>query len=94
MKVSAVRRGVQWLPVSKQPTTDPSKASKAGRVALWELVHNDFRSICSMTAEEAAIKEGLGYQVRSLLKPVYRNGLLLNPISFDAVRNNSEVNFR
>lgn len=80
MKASAVCIDNMWHDVYKDPITDPGKRSKKGRVELFMNAGGEFtsgteRPDCFVNA----------------MSEVFRNGALLNEISFDAVRRNSEV---
>ncbi|MBN3562084.1 nicotinate phosphoribosyltransferase [Aliamphritea spongicola] len=76
MKTSAVNIAGQWRDVYKDPVTDSGKRSKKGRLAV----------IRSQTGELQTIRENdLGNQP-NLLTPVFRNGEVLQTVSFDEVR--------
>ncbi len=76
-KASAIRRAGFWHDVMKDPVTDHSKRSKAGRLAL---VKDDktFRTV----REEEAIRFGLADE----LVTVFENGELLKEYTFAEVR--------
>jgi nicotinamide phosphoribosyltransferase len=71
--------GGRWRDVSKAPTGDPMKHSKAGRLAL-QYVHGDYRTVRreSIPTEE------------NLLQPVFRNGKLLRKWDFTELIARSE----
>ena len=68
-----------WHDVFKMPSTDPGKASKAGRQAV---VMKDGRMVAARLDSVAASED--------LLVPVWRNGELLVRHDFDAVRRRSD----
>lgn len=77
MKANAMKTAEGWQDVQKNPATDPTKASKAGRQAVIQLDdgtmkairHDDLRSIRT-----------------NLLKTVYRNGALNVSQTWDEVK--------
>ncbi len=74
-KCSAIEiEGEGWRPVMKDPVTDSSKRSKAGRLALIQ----DDGGYRTVSPEEAGEHD--------LLVPVFRNGELLRDYSFDEIR--------
>lgn len=74
-KCSAIEiEGEGWRPVMKDPVTDSSKRSKAGRLALVRS-EAGYRTVSPDEAGE-----------HDLLVPVFRNGELLRDYSFDEVR--------
>ncbi|MEM7703636.1 MAG: nicotinate phosphoribosyltransferase [Pseudomonadota bacterium] len=76
MKANALRDDQgEWRDVSKEPATDPGKASKAGRQAV---VREGGRLV---PRRLDTVEEG-----ESLLKPVWRNGELLRQESWDEVK--------
>jgi nicotinamide phosphoribosyltransferase len=76
MKANAVRmKDSGWTDVFKEPATDPSKRSQAGRLAVVR-AGNDWSTV---RVEELAQRE-------NQLKTVWRNGELLVDWSLDAVR--------
>ncbi|WP_271272431.1 nicotinate phosphoribosyltransferase [Aliamphritea hakodatensis] len=76
MKTSAVNIAGQWQDVYKDPVTDSGKRSKKGRLAV----------IRSQAGELQTIREtDLGNQ-QNLLTPVFRNGEVLQTVSFDEIR--------
>ena len=78
MKTSYVEVGDRKLEVRKEVKTDPTKASKAGRVTT---VLRDGKKIC---VKEGDMIEG----DIDLLKPTYSDGKILNEIAFAKVREN------
>ena len=81
MKANEIVVGGERRDVSKAPVTDPSKASKAGRLAV---VAGPDGSV--LTTRESTADPG-----RNLLAPVWRNGRLLRDFTFDEVRRNAAL---
>jgi len=80
MKANAVKMsGADWIDVYKEPATDPSKRSRAGRLAVVR-AGNGWQTI---RAEDLASGE-------NLLKSVWRNGELLTDWTLDQVRGRAE----
>ncbi len=82
MKASAIEVNGVWRDIQKDPATDPSKRSKAGRLAL---VHECGLGSCgyrTLRAEEAAHQP----TAQSVLRTVYQDGQLLADDSFDTIR--------
>ncbi len=75
MKASAIRIDGRWQDVYKDPATDAGKRSKRGRLALIEAA-----------GEYSTIREEDLGERRNLLRPVYRDGELLNVETFDTIR--------
>jgi nicotinamide phosphoribosyltransferase len=71
MKASAICVDGEWRDVYKDPITDSGKRSKRGRLALTE------------SFETVRLEELEG---ENLLKPVFRDGVLLRNYSFDEVQ--------
>ncbi len=84
MKCSAMSRASgpfgkeQWFDVQKDPITDSGKKSKAGRVTLYKTREGQFYS-------------GVEDWMPTALKQVYKDGVLVNEITFDEVRANSRA---
>jgi len=78
MKCSAIKFDGMWVDVKKSPKTDPTKSSKAGRLAL---VKSDegYKTVRNTSVG--------GWE--NLLKEVYRNGKLLKSVDFSEVRANA-----
>ena len=68
----------------KDPITDSGKTSKKGRVTLWES-GGEYKS--SVTQPTGWTDKGLEWN--NALKEVFRDGELLNEITFDEVRANA-----
>lgn len=82
MKCSAAQIDGQWRAVFKAPKDSAMKASKRGRISTYRDAHG---------AWHYAEREHAPADWQSQLRPVYRNGELLNRLSFDQVRANSEL---
>lgn len=79
MKASYVEVNGKSRDVFKNPRTDPSKASKRGRLTL--VCHNG--NIKTIREEE------LSHDMTELLVTVFENGRIIKKYSFDEVRNNA-----
>lgn len=77
-KASAVKDASGWRGISKRPITDPGKRSKEGRLALTR----DSSGLGFSTVQEGVCDASFP----NLLRPVYRNGALLNRQSIDGIR--------
>jgi nicotinamide phosphoribosyltransferase len=76
MKTSAIEIDGAWHDVYKAPRTDPSKRSKAGRLALVRTAAGwSDRGARSDATFETSRREALGER-ENLLVPIYRNGEL------------------
>lgn len=83
MKCSAVRIGKHdWRKVLKDPITDSGKRSKAGLLELWR---KDNKFTTSETAPELLNGWERG------LETVYLNGELIRDMTFEEIRNNSNI---
>lgn len=80
MKANAINYGDGWVDLQKKPATDPSKASKAGRQA----VYYDDNRVCVM--REDAYLAVRGNKPNNMLRTVYANGELHNEETFAQVR--------
>ena len=76
MKASAVCINGEWVPIAKDPVTDPGKRSKSGRVTLYRNLDGSFYS-------------GVEDWLTSALETVYENGLLIRDMTFEEVRKNA-----
>ena len=81
MKCSAAQVAGAWIPVSKNPVTDPGKRSRAGRLMLQRNAAGDFRTVVEGEA-------GDGWT--DALETVWENGALLRDQTFADVRARSE----
>ena len=84
MKCSAALVNGEWVDVFKDPITDKVKASKKGRVTLWE----------SGGTFQTAVDQPKGWTDKGMswndaLVEVYRDGRLVKDYTFDEVRANS-----
>lgn len=82
MKVNAEKfeGSDEWLPVQKRPKTDPMKASKAGRLAVYESFGIGGSTIIVCTEDK------LPFGKTNLLKEVWNTGELLVNHDFESVR--------
>lgn len=76
MKCSSICVNGKWVPVQKDPITDPGKKSKAGRVTLYQDRDGKFSS-------------GVEDWPKSALETVFENGKLIKEYTFNEVRANS-----
>lgn len=76
MKCSSICVNGKWVPVQKDPITDPGKKSKAGRVTLYQDRDGKFSS-------------GVEDWPKSALETAFENGKLIKEYTFDEVRANS-----
>jgi nicotinamide phosphoribosyltransferase len=86
MKCSSALINGEWVDVQKDPITDSGKKSKAGRVQLWTNSGGEFAS--GVTAPTGWTDKGIGGWTNALAE-VYRDGKLVNEISFEQVRANA-----
>jgi nicotinamide phosphoribosyltransferase len=70
--------------VYKDPVTDSGKRSKRGRVALWES-GGEYESAVSKPTRWT----DRGIEWTNVLKEVFRDGVLVNEITFAEVRANA-----
>jgi nicotinamide phosphoribosyltransferase len=78
-KASAILVGKQWIPIFKDPVTDPGKRSKAGRLTL-------VRSRLTGEYTTLNIDDGFDSEYIDQMKTVYENGKLFNVTTLDEVR--------
>jgi nicotinamide phosphoribosyltransferase len=76
MKASAVCINGEWVPISKDPITDPGKRSKTGRVTLYR-------------GHDGSYHSGVEDWPQSALETVYENGRLIRDMTFEQVRKNA-----
>ncbi|OAN43056.1 nicotinate phosphoribosyltransferase [Paramagnetospirillum marisnigri] len=76
MKASAIGIGGHWRDVYKEPVTDQGKGSKRGRLALVRDHGLGLRTVPLDSVPDAD----------NLLRPVFRDGILLAPTTFAEVR--------
>ena len=79
MKCSAAEVDGTWINVQKDPVTDHGKKSKAGRVTLFK------------DAATGEYTSGVENGQPSALVTVFENGKLLNELTFEQVRANSNA---
>jgi nicotinamide phosphoribosyltransferase len=84
MKCSSAQINGTWVDVQKDPITDSGKKSKAGRVTLWTS-GGEFKSAVTQPNEWS----DKGTEWTNALVEVYRDGKLVNEITFDEVRANA-----
>lgn len=84
MKANAIKCAGEnaWADVQKNPATDPSKASKAGRQAVYLN-----KALEMVSCRESELPEG----AVNLLRTVYRDGNLIDQETFDEVRGRSDA---
>lgn len=73
MKASAKQVNGEWIGISKDPITDPGKASKAGRVT-------------AIRDENGVISSGFVGDPRDIMQTVYKNGEILVDDTIDNIR--------
>jgi len=74
-----------WRDVQKDPITDPGKKSKAGRVTLWK---SGGEYVSAVNEPKGWYDKGVGPFVEVLVE-VFRDGKIVNEITFAEVRANS-----
>jgi nicotinamide phosphoribosyltransferase len=85
MKCSSARVNGEWIDVQKDPVTDSGKKSKAGRTSLWTS-GGEFTS--GVTAPHGWTDKGIDGWTNALVE-VFRDGKLVNEVSFEQVRANA-----
>jgi nicotinamide phosphoribosyltransferase len=83
MKCSAAFVNGKWVDVFKDPITDKGKQSKKGVLALIRNDEGEFITCRAQYIDSDFEKD--------ILVPVFNNGVMLNTVTFDEVRNNAEV---
>ncbi len=79
MKLSAIKRkNCDWQGVCKSPITEPKKHSKCGRLSLIK-INNEYQTI----HDKLNVKEK-----NHLILPVFKNGEILNEITFSQIQRN------
>ena len=84
MKCSSAEINGKWVDVQKDPSTDSGKRSKKGRVTLWTS-GGEFQS--AVEQPKGWTDKGLGWV--EALEVVYRDGKLIQEITFEEVRANA-----
>lgn len=87
MKASSVCINGTWQDISKDPVTDPGKKSKLGRITLWKK-GNEY--VTSVAKPLGWTDTSVGEPVE-MLETVFENGVLLRDMTFEQVRNNSNL---
>ena len=85
MKCSAAEINGEWVDVFKDPITDRVKASKKGRVTLWQA---GGEWVSAVDQPKGWFDKGFG-PFTEMLEEVYRDGKLVKEITFDQVRQNA-----
>jgi nicotinamide phosphoribosyltransferase len=85
MKCSSAEVNGEWVDVFKDPVTDSVKASKKGRVTLWQS-GGEFAS--GVTAPTGWTDKGIGPWTEALME-VFRDGKLITDYNFEQVRANA-----
>ena len=81
MKASAMSKdGENWIPIQKDPITDPGKRSKPGILALIRHSNGIYSTIQKSELEDR----------KNLLEPVFINGKIVKEHSFDDIRKRAE----
>lgn len=88
-KSSAQCRDGVWYDIFKNPL-DSSKASKRGRLALVKMETTGYQTI-SLPNDVAALNNDVVALNIDCLKTVYKNGEVMNTITFDQVRKNAAL---
>ena len=83
MKANAIKvKGEsKWRDVYKQPASDPSKSSKAGRQAVVEDIDKQYHAVAAEVCSP----------VNNKLETIYLNGVLRKELTFDEVRGNTHI---
>lgn len=82
-KLSAINRGGEWLPVSKSPKTDPTKASKGG---MFE-VSNASGHFVTIAKSKDAMNLNHFPAYGNMLETTFENGKVLSRPSLKEIRN-------
>lgn len=85
-KCSAVEINGEWVPVSKDPVTDPGKRSKAGRLALVKGLGGSYTTV----PEESTVGPNKQFTANAM-ETVYENGKICRKYTFDEVRANARA---
>lgn len=86
MKCSAVQINGECRDVYKDPITDSGKKSKRGRVTLWK---SGSEYVSSVNRPTGWVDDGIEW--KEVLREVFRDGELLNEMTFDEVRANARA---
>jgi nicotinamide phosphoribosyltransferase len=85
MKCSSAEVNREWIDVQKDPITDSGKKSKAGRVQLWT---SGGEYVSAVSTPTGWTDKGIGGWTPALVE-VFRDGKLVNEITFEQVRANA-----
>lgn len=89
MKCSAIRRGDGWQAVSKDPSTDPGKRSRQGRLSLFQHRHSgEWQTLVIDEHGQPQVDEPQAWCDQ--LQVVYENGRLLRPQTLAQIRERAE----
>ncbi len=88
MKCSSAEINGEWIDVQKDPVTDSGKKSKKGRVQLWTNSGGEFAS--EIAEPKYWSDKGIGGWTSAMVE-VFRDGKLVNEISFEQVRANAKA---
>ena len=81
MKLSAIKKqNSDWEGVCKSPITEPKKHSKYGRLALIKKDNSFYTNTCNLIMDDS----------NSLIS-VFRNGKILNEITFSEIKENVSI---
>ena len=87
MKCSSACVNGEWIDVQKDPITDSGKKSKAGRVTLWKA---GGEWVSAVDQPKGWFDKGFG-PFTEMLEEIYCDGKLVKEITFDEVRQNSNM---
>jgi len=95
MKCSSVNMDGEWKDVFKDPTGDHSKVSKSGRISLYlkDQAHGRSQYVTMRIDEFDALDSSMKKFYTEVLRPVYSNGILMNDMTFDEVRQGTKLDF-
>lgn len=95
MKCSSVNIDGEWRDVFKQPVEDLSKVSKSGRISLYirDQAHGIAKYETIRIDEFEAMDPSMKMFYSEALRPVYSNGILINEMTFDEVRDGTKLDF-
>lgn len=95
MKCSSIEIDSEWKDVFKDPVGDHSKVSKSGRISLYlkDQVHGRPQYVTMRIDEFEELDSCAKKFYSEVLRPVYSNGILMNEMSFDEVRQGTKLEF-
>ena len=95
MKCSAALIGNEWVDVYKDPITDKGKTSKKGRLALIDNTNSVELTDSGISAGPKVLTVSEDYAnnfgFTNLLRPVYRNGVLLVDENLETIRERAKI---